>query len=321
MIVRTLAIFVALLALAGAIARVLDLSFDPTILWIDLRAIPKPIGSLLLVAFAASLCAFACNVRHRSIAIAPSLFALLATANVFTFYTLLARGVIRTSLFVPFTLITALTCVVIAIQIYRKKTKSQGARTRTPKIARFIIAPACFGAYLGAFALLQMYCFGKTDYTRPADAIVVLGARAYADGRPSDALADRVRTAAALYHEGRASSLIMSGGPGDGAIDEPHAMRDYAVSLGVPADAIELDPSGINTAATIDYLAQNHRDKRILAVSHFYHLPRVKLIAEQRGLRLTTSPARERYTLTQLPYNIAREIAAYWVYLGKTAKA
>ena len=27
------------------------------------------------------------------------------------------------------------------------------------------------------FPLAQMFCFGKTDYRRPADAVVVLGAR------------------------------------------------------------------------------------------------------------------------------------------------
>jgi len=28
-------------------------------------------------------------------------------------------------------------------------------------------------------------------------------------------------------------------------------------------------------------------------------------------------PAEERYTLTQLPYNMARESAAWWVYYAK----
>ena len=57
-------------------------------------------------------------------------------------------------------------------------------------------------ACLAIFPLAQMFFFGKTDYRRPADAAVVLGARVYADGRLSDALADRVRTACQLYRDG-----------------------------------------------------------------------------------------------------------------------
>src|SRR6185503_7842801 len=92
---------------------------------------------------------------------------------------------------------------------------------------------------------------GKTEYRRHADAIIVFGARAYADGRPSDALADRVRTACQLYHEGWAKKLILSGGPGDGAIHETESMRRLAIQLGIPADAVLLDPQGLNTRATL----------------------------------------------------------------------
>ena len=75
-----------------------------------------------------------------------------------------------------------------------------------------------------AFPLSQILFFGKTDYRRAADVAVVFGARAYADGRPSDALADRVRAACELYRSGTVTKLIFSGGPGDGAIHETEAV-------------------------------------------------------------------------------------------------
>jgi uncharacterized SAM-binding protein YcdF (DUF218 family) len=53
---------------------------------------------------------------------------------------------------------------------------------------------------------------------------------------------------------------------------------------------------------------------RVLAVSHFYHLPRVKLSYQRAGREVYTVPAKETYLLRQMPYNMAREVAALWVY-------
>jgi uncharacterized SAM-binding protein YcdF (DUF218 family) len=162
-----------------------------------------------------------------------------------------------------------------------------------------------------------MFLFGMADYSRPADLIVVFGARTYADGTPSDALADRVRTECDLYHEGLAPIVVMSGGPGDGAVHETQAMMELAVSLGVPPEAILLEPLGLNTFATARntaQLMQSRKATRLLAVSHFYHLPRIKLSFARQGIDASTVPARESYVLSKMPLLIAREVAALWVY-------
>ena len=51
-----------------------------------------------------------------------------------------------------------------------------------------------------------------------------------------------------------------------------------------------------------------------LVVSHFYHLPRIKLAYQRDGWDVYTVPAKESYLLRQMPYNMAREVAALWVY-------
>ncbi|HWQ90126.1 MAG TPA: YdcF family protein, partial [Clostridia bacterium] len=151
---------------------------------------------------------------------------------------------------------------------------------------------------------------------------VVLGARAYADGRPSDALADRVRTACELYRQGLARTLLFSGGPGDGAVHETEAMKRMAVGLGVKPEDILVDEQGLNTRATVRntnaLLDRLHAD-RVLVVSHFYHLPRIKLTYQRTQREVYTVPARESYVLRQLPWNMAREIAALWVYYLRPA--
>ena len=116
------------------------------------------------------------------------------------------------------------------------------ARRPGPKQTLAAIAVCC--SCLVAFPLLQMCCFGKTDYRRKADVAVVLGARVYADGRLSDALADRVRTACELYRGGWVRKLLFSGGPGDGSVHETEAMKRMAVGLGVSPKDILLDGSG-----------------------------------------------------------------------------
>jgi len=207
---------------------------------------------------------------------------------------------------------------VVIGSMFLVKDRSARTEVRAPVRGMGVVFVALCCAFL--FPLMQMVGFGKTDYRRPADAIVVFGCRAFADGTPSDALADRVRTGVALFHEGRADVLIFSGGPGDGAVHETEAMRDYAMSLGVPADRIVLDREGLNTDATVRNVSEMMRQRgmrRALAVSHFYHLPRVKLRFDAEGTTVFTVPAVERYTLSQLPYNMMREVAALWVYWGR----
>src|SRR5581483_5854665 len=176
---------------------------------------------------------------------------------------------------------------------------------------------ALFLVCLVSFPVAQMLCFGKTDYRRAADVAVVFGARAYQDGRPSDALADRVKTACQLYRDGLVKKLIFSGGPGDGAIHETEAMRTMAIRSGVKPEDILIDTGGLNTQATVRnteaIFAQLHA-RRILVVSHFYHLPRIKLAYQRTGWDVYTVPARESYFLRQMPYFMAREVPAMWVY-------
>ncbi|UCE49469.1 MAG: hypothetical protein JSW47_04870 [Phycisphaerales bacterium] len=49
-------------------------------------------------------------------------------------------------------------------------------------------------------------------------------------------------------------------------------------------------------------------------IGAFYHLPRIKMSYQRRGLEVYTVPAKESYKLTAMPYFMAREIAALWVY-------
>jgi vancomycin permeability regulator SanA len=170
------------------------------------------------------------------------------------------------------------------------------------------------------FPLAQMFCFGMTDYRRPADAAVVFGARVYADGNLSQALADRVRTACDLYQDDLVHTIVFSGGPGDGIIHETEGMRRMAMPLGVRASSILIDEWGLSTQATVRNtcgMFSRHGLRRVLVVSHFYHLPRIKLTYQRQGCEVYAVPAKETYLLTALPLYMLREIAAFWVYYAR----
>ncbi len=189
-----------------------------------------------------------------------------------------------------------------------------------PRLTRRL-APVAAAALLGAFGLplVEQLFFGSTGYPRRADVIVVLGAGVLPDGRPSDALRDRVLTAAALHRGGLADRLLMTGGTDpDHGFSEPAVMRDLAIARGVPPDAIILDQAGNNTLASVRNLSEimrEHRWRDCLVVSHDFHLPRIKRLLERRGIRSCTVPADERWPLSAGPLFRLREVAAWHYYL------
>jgi uncharacterized SAM-binding protein YcdF (DUF218 family) len=313
-VARGLALFFGAFTFLNLAGGRLAPNFDANLWWVDLRAVPAPLAGLFLSALATLLLFFAVRPAtagwRRAVTLATVAAALAAClANGICFYVLLWRGAVRSGLPIPlsFVLAAALSVVLAGVAC--------GDR-RPPSRHDGLVAGSVFAFSLILFPLLQMACFGKTDYRRAADVIIVFGARTYADGRPSAALADRVRTACRLYQEGYAPRLVFSGGPGDGAVHETEAMRNLAIELGVPAERIALDRSGLNTRATVANTAGLLRQgkRRALAVSHFYHLPRVKLAYQRAGCEVYTVPAQEEYTLSKMPYLVAREVAALWAY-------
>lgn len=323
---RGLALFLGGFSLLNLLGNFRVPGFDANIWWIDLRALPTWLGSGLLFISAFTLLAFGVRPpqsrwrRTLTITCAAAL-GIITTLNAIEFYILAVRGSIGAGLPIPFSLFVC--GALITILFSRTAAGSETSRRKLERqrdgqnpgglLTAFAVCAAC----VALFPFLQMLCFGKTDYRRPADVAVVLGARVYADGRPSDALADRVRTACKLYRNGTVKKLLFSGGPGDGSIHETEGMKRMALQLGVKPEDILLDDHGVNTQATVkntEAIFQQLRASRILVVSHFYHLPRIKLAYQREGWEVYTVPAKESYLLRQMPYNMAREVAALWVY-------
>jgi uncharacterized SAM-binding protein YcdF (DUF218 family) len=305
-------------SLLNVLGDLLSPGFDANHWWIDLRPIHSPAADIFLAASAVFLIAYsirpALSAERRILTYALlGALLLITTWNAVVFYSLVIRRTIRSGFPVAFSIFVsgAIATVLLSLE-ERKKGRRRKAAPRSTATSVVTVLICLVG-----FPFAQMFCFGRTDYRRPADAIVVFGARVYANGMVSDALADRVRTGCELYQAGLAKRIIFSGGPGDGDIHETEGMKTMALKLGVPAQAIILDADGLNTRATVGNTCAMFKDlgiRRVLAVSHFYHLPRIKMSYQRQDLEVYTVPAKESYKLTAMPYFMGREAAALWVY-------
>lgn len=120
-----------------------------------------------------------------------------------------------------------------------------------------------------------------------AELAIVFGAGLRRDGRPTAVLYDRVAAAVQLFQDGKVQRLLMSGTQIGQNYDEPGAMRRLALELGVPAEAIDLDPGGTRTFATCQRALETYAGAATLLVTQRYHLPRA--LATCAGLGLQAS--------------------------------
>ena len=311
---RVFAACIGIFGLGNACAGLFRPEMDANIWWLDLRTLPDQVSRPCLICACGLLIAYAFFPAMKPLRRAATLAALggllaVCIFNGMTFFKLLHNGVIHSTLPVPLSLLVALVLLWIMTRVPAANSVPQALGYRA------ILAPLAL--CLIGFPLAQIFLFGRTDYSRPSDAALVFGARTYADGRASTALSDRVSTACALHRQGLVKTLIFSGGPGDGSVHETDSMRALALRLGVADGDIILDREGLNTRATLDNLRAimaRTGVRQILAVSHFYHLPRIKLECQRLGLDVRTVPAHESYTLTKMPLLVAREVAALWKY-------
>ena len=149
------------------------------------------------------------------------------------------------------------------------------------------------GAVVYTVSLIMVLVVSQQDQRQPVDAIVVLGAAQY-NGRPSPVLRARLDQALALYREGLAPVVIVTGGVGRGDTTSEAAVgRRYLVAHGVPERAVIAQSDGRNTRASMNGVQQWLRDRqlrRVLLVSDPFHMFRLRLEARRTALEAYTSP-------------------------------
>lgn len=154
------------------------------------------------------------------------------------------------------------------------------------------------------------------EKVQPSPVAIVFGAGLWRDGTPTPVLRDRVETAAELYFAGKVEKLLMSGDNSRQDYNEPQAMRDYAISLGVPDAAIALDYAGRRTYDTCYRARDIFGIRSAILVTQSFHLPRAIYTCNALGIKATGVPADQRdYRKGSLAYWNLREIPASLVAL------
>ncbi|MFC6644398.1 YdcF family protein [Granulicella cerasi] len=124
------------------------------------------------------------------------------------------------------------------------------------------------------------------------DAIIVLGVPTMPDGSASPEEISRMDEGIAEWKRGVAPVIIPTGGKAHNKFFEAHAMKLYAMSKGVPAEAIIEEGQATNTVENLWYsykIMEEHGWKSAEVVSAPYHLPRTGLILEHyKGLQWRT---------------------------------
>jgi SanA protein len=125
--------------------------------------------------------------------------------------------------------------------------------------------------------------FSVTD-VMPEKVAIVFGAGLRRDGTPTTILRDRVETAAALYKTGKVQKLLLSGDNSYLDYNEPGAMKEYALELGIPEQDIILDYAGRRTYDTCYRAKAIFGLERALLVTQPYHLPRAVFTCNMLGV-------------------------------------
>lgn len=191
----------------------------------------------------------------------------------------------------------------------------------TSVIARFLRLLGVL-AVLYLLAALVLAITGLQESLPPAgppiaDAAVVFGNKVEPGGQPSLSLASRLDKVVEVYRCGLVRRVIVSGGVGKEGWDEAEVMAAYLADHGIPPGAILVNSQGDNTyltARNTRALAVEHDLRSFILVSHFYHLPRARLIFRRLGLETVAIAHSERFVPRDFYYGLLREVIAYPVY-------
>ena len=114
-----------------------------------------------------------------------------------------------------------------------------------------------------------------------------------------------------LYFDGKVAKLLMSGDNSDVDYNEPQAMKDYALQLGVPEEAVVLDYAGRRTYDTCYRARDIFGVEEAILVTQSFHLPRALYLCNQLGVDASGVAAENHYFLkrSRVYWNLRELIA------------
>jgi SanA protein len=148
-----------------------------------------------------------------------------------------------------------------------------------------IISLSAINFYVGSFKTGRLHTsIDQVPSEGPPRVAIVFGASVYPNGALSPVLRDRVETAVDLYKAGKVRKLLMSGDNSAQHYDEPTAMKEAAVSLGVPERDIVMDFAGRRTYDTCYRAREIFAVQRAILVTQDFHQARALYLCSNMGI-------------------------------------
>jgi SanA protein len=160
----------------------------------------------------------------------------------------------------------------------------------------------------GIYSTEHVYLPGDVPQKRIA---IVFGAGLWRNGTATPILYDRVATAVDLFKTGKVEKILMSGDNRFVDYNEPAVMREVAISLGVPEDAIVLDYAGRRTYDTCYRAKEIFGVTEAILVTQAFHLPRALYTCNRLGVEsIGVNADRRTYRKYSMIVWNARELLA-----------
>lgn len=152
--------------------------------------------------------------------------------------------------------------------------------------------------YLGG-KLEAMYPYVPSEFQEKGDVIMVLGGKIQSNRanwfepyRRSTAT-DRIDRAQALYLNGRAPIILLSGGALEGKVSEAQGMAQVLKQRGLPESALLLENESRNTYENVllsQPLLKHLGNPKVLVVTSALHMPRAMLVFNNLGIHAVAAP-------------------------------
>lgn len=188
------------------------------------------------------------------------------------------------------------------------------------------VALCAAGIWLGDAAVEHAAvgrCYKQVDELPANRVALVLGASSHTRrGNTNLYFKYRMEAAALLWKEGKVQHLLLSGDNHTKGYDEPTAMRDYLLQLGVPSSAMTLDYAGFRTLDSVVRAKKVFGQTEFTVVSQQFHNERALFLCEQNGIEAVAYNAKDvprryhRYGMVREA--LARTKAVLDVYVLKT---
>lgn len=103
----------------------------------------------------------------------------------------------------------------------------------------------------------------------------------------------RMEMAAQLYKEGKVTKFVLSGDNHIESYDEPEAMRQYLIKLGVPDTCLHLDYAGFRTLDSVVRLKAIFGQDTAIVISQAFHNERAIAIGYKHAIVLYGADAKD----------------------------